>query len=374
MSAIKYDSLFTDRVSGNKNEQGLPLIDFSRDLNKKFWMDIKDENNVSSFFFKIKQFTPEDSTKITNAITNKKDVFFDANGNITIREPNSSDNIFQWLNLLSKKQYTASDYDNIFYRKDSNEQKRKINTLPRPDFILSNNSTWILYTKDNICYILYNPLHRQSFKNYYNNTLKPTEYQDVSGKIDKLFNIYCGIQKKRNLTSNDIREYSDRSCNCIIQEDGIDDASGVKISNPQFRSEMKLAYFCYAPSCNSSSLEVSTSSFMDGTDGYRARRVKGEYGDSGCPARPVSICNIDITSAGNTNIVGSNLAQTCGFNSKTSQPAPATSPPVITPPPVTSPPFTTTTDIKVVDIINKSYFIKSYQVLFDNEYFKNNLI
>lgn len=362
MSTIKYDNIFTDRVAGNKSDQGMTLLNLTSDLNNKFWIEIKNENNVSSIFFKVKQFSLTDSEKIIDGINEKKDVFFDSNGNITIRENESSVIVFQWKNNLSKSEYTTTEYDNIFYRKDSNELKRKI-TLPRTDFILSNDSNWILYTKDNICYVLYNPLHRKVFKNYYNNILNFTQYQDNGGKIDKLFNMYCSIQKKRNQTENDIREYSDRSCNCIITEDGIDDMTGIRILDPTFRNAAKINYFCLAPSCFADNLEISENSFMFNStntkDGYRSRRIRSEYGDVGCPEKPVTICNVALSSQGNINLVGTNLAQTCGIANQNYP----------TPPPssTTSPPS------GIVNLANASFFIKSGQVLLNNEDFKNKL-
>ena len=62
-------------------------------------------------------------------------------------------------------------------------------------------------------------MHRKSFKNFYDTTLTNlTEFQDSTGNISSLFNMYCNIQKKKHTSEYDVNQYSDRSCNCIIQE------------------------------------------------------------------------------------------------------------------------------------------------------------
>jgi len=356
--STKFDSIFTDRILTNRNDQGNNLINLSTELNSKFWVQIKEGNNLS-LFFKIKKFTPEDSKIITDSINSKKDVFFDKNGHITIREPNSTTNIFQWKNFLSKQEYTANKFDNIFIRKDGDESKQQINSLPRSDFILSNNSNWVLYTLNNICYILYNPIHRKSFKNFYN-TLKSTEYQDSEGNMNSLFNIYCKLQKKNNTMSDEINQYSDRSCNCIIQEDGIDDMSGVKINDVNFRSQMRDIYFCKAPSCDSDNLEISENSFMYGDDGYKKRRINRV---GSCPSISTTICSLAINSAGNTNLVGTNIGQECGVKAPTST--------------TTTTPTTTKTPVdngSIVSISNISIFVKSSKSLINDQTFKNKII
>jgi hypothetical protein len=330
VQSTKFDSFFTDRITGNLDNQGNPVLNLtSNELNKSYWMEIK-QGNTSSIFFRVKTFSSTESTTIINAITQRKNVFFDKNGNITIRDPANNSMIFQWLNVLTNNSFTATNNDNIFIQKDANVSNQKLESLPRQDFIHSNDSTWILYTKDNICYVLYNPLHRRSFKKFYN-TLPSTEFEDSTGDISNLFNSYCYLQRQNDLSSSALSSYADRACKCIIQEDGIDDAVGVKITEPNYRSKMRNNYFCNAPSCQVSNLEVSQDSFMYGTDGYYQRRVN-KIGK--CPDNNITICSLAINSAGNTNLVGTKIGQECGVKEPT---APVTQPPV-TQPPVTQPP------------------------------------
>ena len=389
-----YDSFFTDRIRGNENFSASrkPVLDLvSNNINKLFWIEIK-EGDTISYFFRVKTFTPEESTKIINAITQKKRIFFDINGNLVIMEniPNNTI-LFEWNNILTKSNPSTSDFDDIFFRKDAIVSQRPITTLPRLDFILSNGGTWILYTKDNICYILYNPLHRLSFKNWYN-LLPPTQFEDADGNISNLFSNYCNIQKQRNLSINDLSNYSDRTCKCILQEDGVDDVTGQKISDPNYRSQMRGVYFCQAPSCQPSNLELTENSFMMGTDGYQPRRVRN-LGKEGCPPIQNIICSIDFNSAGNTNLVGTKVSQDCGYK----PPPPPTTPVSVTTTPIsvtTTPVSVTTTPISVTtspvsvttptpepdfsnaikNISNISLYIETSDDLSENTNFKDEVI
>ena len=366
----KFDSVFTDRVDGNKNSQGLTIFNLSSVLNSKYWIEIKyydelDKINKSSFFFKIKEFTPDNSKIIIEAINSKKDVFFDINGNLTIRENNNQNvTIFQWINFLSNAIYTAAKFDNIFKQNDAIEANQN-RPLARTDFIISNGSKWILYTTNSICYILYNPMHRKSFKNFYDTTLTNlTEFQDSTGNISSLFNMYCNIQKKKHTSEYDVNQYSDRSCNCIIQEDGIDDVTGVRLNETNYRSEIKDIYFCKAPSCDSTNLEVTTDSFMEGTKSYKQRRIKRI---DGCPSANITICNSVIQSQqGNTNLVGTKIYQECGGKPQTQT---QTNPQTQTQTNPDSPdPYS------IVDFSYISFFVKSNNNLINNQDFKDKII
>ena len=365
MTQLIYDSFLTDRISGNLNNQGDKILDFNiNKLNKLFWMEIKQGQNNSSFFFIVKTFSLTESTTIINAITQKENVFFDKSGNITIRDTADNSLIFKWLNPLSKNLYTASKNDNIFIQKDAIISNQKVESLPRPDLIHSNNSTWILYSKDKICYILYNPIHRRSFKNFYN-TLPSSDFDDSSGNISNLFNSYCSLQRENGSSSSSVLNYADRACKCIIQEDGIDDAVGVKITDPNYRSKMRNNYFCNAPSCQVSNLEVSEDSFMYGTDSYYQRRVN-KIGK--CPDTNITICSLAINSAGNTNLVGTKIGQECGIKEPVVEPQVVESPvvksPVVESPVVESPPGNINNTI--VDLSSISIFIKTPIDFFNN--------
>ena len=204
--------------------------------------------------------------------------------------------------------------------------------------------------------------------------------------------MYCNIQKKKHTSEYDVNQYSDRSCNCIIQEDGIDDVTGVRLNETNYRSEIKDIYFCKAPSCDSTNLEVTTDSFMEGTKSYKQRRIKRI---DGCPSANITICNSVIQSQqGNTNLVGTKIYQECGGKPQTqtqTNPQTQTQTQTQTNPQTqtqtnpqtqtqTNPQTQTQTNpdspdpYSIVDFSYISFFVKSNNNLINNQDFKDKII
>ena len=212
-----YDNLFTDRIffgtQPTKSTNKSLDLSGANSLNLKLWKQLPLNkqllNSISSTgsFFVVKTFSSADSQKIVNAIKLNAKVYFDNNGNLEVHDPSTNNISLTFKNPLNKIDFDPANKPNIFA-----DSSGLLKTLPRIDFIPTNNMNWILYTENSICYILYNPIHRKSFQTYYRNQSK-----DISGanpSLQNLFNQYCEITSKQNDTST-LRTYADGACNCI---------------------------------------------------------------------------------------------------------------------------------------------------------------
>jgi hypothetical protein len=207
--ANNFDNVFTDRIFfGSKN------LNLTNPLTSKLWkklpLNIKNALNAISptdgYFFIAKTFNANDSKIIIDEIQNNGIIYFDNNGNLEVDDKTTLAVKLKYKNILTKNDFNDMDKGNIF----SNSTGQSI-TLVRNDLILSKNKYWILYTENSICYILYNPIHRQSFKDYYN-----SQTFDSNGAsnnlLNNVFTQYCEIMSTQNDT-NLLRTYADGVCN-----------------------------------------------------------------------------------------------------------------------------------------------------------------
>ena len=326
-----YDNLFTDRIFfGTKDSSDNTVLDTMNDilnnkpnLNKKLWIELeiplsRTPGNTSSKanFFIAKTFSSSDSQIIINGIYNKLKFFFDDHGNIKIKD-NDDVVLFSFKNPLSTRVMDSSNPGNIFADKMLNGQL--LREIVRKDFILNSNSKWILYTLDSVCYLLYNPLHRNSFKNFYNQKLGPSSNGVASNStFDNLFNKYCEITSSPNINNKSLRKYSDNACNCIRLDDCIDNAAGAKITDIKFRNSVGKTCSCIAPNCSDKqNLYIDNSSFMYSDDNSYSRRIEKSLSDGKCPDIKLILCSTNIDSAGNTNLVGTTINNVCGDGGST---------------------------------------------------------
>jgi hypothetical protein len=320
-----YDNLFTDRIFfGTKDSSDNIVLDMvNNNLNKKLWIELeipfsRTPGNTSSKanFFIVKTFSSSDSQKIIDGIYNKLNFFFDDHGNIKIKD--NDDEIFSFKNPLSTHVMDFSNPGNIFADKMLNGQL--LREIVRKDFILNSNSKWILYTLDSVCYLLYNPLHRNSFKNFYNQKLGPSSNGVASNStFDNLFNKYCEITSSpNNINNKSLRKYSDNACNCIRLDDCIDNAAGAKITDIKFRNSVGKTCTCIAPNCSDKqNLYIDNSSFMYSDYNSYARRIRNSLSDGKCPETKLILCSTNIDSAGNSNLVGTTINNVCGDGGST---------------------------------------------------------
>jgi cell division septation protein DedD len=332
--ANNFDNVFTDRIFfGSKN------LNLTNPLTSKLWkklpLNIKNTLNAISptdgYFFIAKTFNENESKIIIDEIQNNGMVYFDNNGNLEVDDKTTLAVKLKYKNILSKNDFNDMDKGNIF----SNSTGQSI-TLIRNDLILSKNKYWILYTENSICYILYNPIHRQSFKNYYN-----SQTFDSNGAsnnlLNNIFNQYCEIMSTQNDT-NLLRTYADGVCNCIREDDCIDNATGTRLTNKQARNSVGKNCVCAAPNCDDGDVTITSFMYKDGLTGFKDRRIQ-TLPNKTCPSIQNVICTTEINAAGNVSLAGSKISQQCGNQQETPAPTSATT---STSAPTSAPTSTTT--------------------------------
>lgn len=341
-----YDSMFTDRLF--YGQRGLPTDGASNKLDltgpllsSKLWKKVpittaKVYSNAISpdygIFFIAKTFSTTDSDILTDYITTKKSgVNFYNNGDILIKGT-GGDIILNFKNPLTPA-VTQEGLSSIF---DT--------SLLRDEFILCPNKHWILYKEDNIYYLLYNPIHRQSFKGYYN---KQPLSNGTNQVLNDLFNQYCEINSKPNDTTAP-RKYSDKTCNCIRIEDRIDNAAGGYIDNTNYRNSIRAASVCVAPEC-STNLTVDDTSFMyvGDSNGFYNKIIDNLAGKK-CPDIKNILCTTELNAGGNINVSGTIISQVCGDSPETTTKAPTPTSMTTTTPPVIPIPTPTPTPISLI--------------------------
>ena len=328
-----YDNLFTDKIffgtKGSSNN-----LDMNNNLNLKLWkqLPLNKPNllnsvspNIGSFFV-VKTFSDTDSTIIKNGISNQKNVYFDINGNLEIDDLDGNVLLIYKNVLTPTKKFSNTNKGNIFADSNGNPI-----SLARNDLVFSPNKYWILYFDKDICYLLYNPIHRQSFKNYYN-----SQSFDNTGAtnsdLNTIFNQYCEITSLQNDTSL-LRTYADETCSCIKLDDCIDNATGIHSSNAKYRNSIGLNCVCAAPSCDTNKIPKTSFMYKDG-NGFKDRIISKLPGAT-CPSVQNVICTTEIKSAGDINMKGSQINQQCG-----NQEPPAVTP-IVPPPAIVTPPAVT---------------------------------
>lgn len=354
MSNLIYDSLFSDRlVMGEKDYNGTKVINLSdaNSLSSKLWkkvpiltagkvvyQDAKSPNY--GLFFIAKTFNQTDSSILLNNISTNGKVFFDDNGNIDIL---SSDGDHLLQSTVNGKTYNYFKNPlttvEIGFSKPSifSDVEGKFAPLLREDFILSKNKKWILYKENNIFYLLYNPIHRKSFKNFYNSQ---TLTSGTNALMKEIFDQYCELNSTAD--GNPVRKYVDKSCNCIQIQDRIDDAiGGAYVSNTKYRNSLINNAMCNAPNCKSNLANLNIpDSFMSTTDGNGFYdKLEKSIGGT-CPPPKTVLCTTELKASGGINVANSNVAQICGndyvdtsLQSSTTPAPPATSPTPTTPDP-----------------------------------------
>lgn len=348
----QFDNLFTDKLFyGTKDSNFNDVLDMSKNLNKMLWlqMNIPDNRTTqlgnvtkTSSFFIVKKFSSDESKLIKNAIDLKNNVYFDDNGNLRIVQNEKITLDFQ--NPLHKIKFNSTNPGNIFTSKSGTNDR----PIYRKDLILNSDGRWILYTLNDICYILYNPLHRSSFKNYYLPNLK-NDNTTILSSISNLFTKYCETLSSSTINENTPRTYADNSCNCIRIEDCIDNGVESKISDPKFRNSIGNNCLCIAPNCDKN-LYVSSNSFMNPDDGYKKIMIDKKLGGK-CPDQKLILCSTKIEAGGNVNLVGSKLSQTCGSDAVPSPVSETTAKPTSAP---------TEDDLPVTDANFEDVYILNY--------------
>lgn len=354
MSNTSYDSLFTDRLffgqqdNTGVNPNALNLSD-PNTLTSKLWTTINIPTNTTlpnnpstkSAFFSVKNFSPAESDVITDAIIDNgrtKKFFFDNNGNIQILDSTgnsllNSTGYNYFKNPISSNPLDPINKQSIFVNKDTSKPK----VFYRNDLIISNNKQWVLYKDGSIFRLLYNPLHRQSFKDYYNN-LPDKGTDGLTSSLKNLVNQYCEVLAKPGDISP-VRKYIDNSCNCLRYNDCIDDVTNSYIQTSDYRNKLGQNCVCSAPSCGNN-LSVDPSSFM--YDKY-VQNVTSKLSGGECPDIKNIICSINVSGGSDVALTNAKFDQQCGEDQGPTTSGPITTrPPITTSPPITTKPPTTT--------------------------------
>jgi hypothetical protein len=214
--------LFITNLSGNESKW-----DNSNKLNKKYWTIIDSVNQRGETsrmrMFTLKTFTKQESDKIRDSIENdSNNVIFNEYGNFATKN-------VKWINPLNNN--NTLDTDSISNTaEDANSHAKKLGgkriVVINKDAVLSSNNNYILYynTPNKQYSILYNPVHRKAFQDYYNKVVSNKDVSLHFGRtvaestdsinMDSMFNRYC---KGTTIKNEDGEEqYLDPSCNMFI--------------------------------------------------------------------------------------------------------------------------------------------------------------
>jgi hypothetical protein len=190
-----------------------------------------------------------------------------------------------------------------------------------PNLILSKFNTYILNLFDKTkVQILYNPIHRKPFKQYYNslsgsinadgyNTVNSSNTNDLASLVDK----YCEMMAVPN-SVNGQRKYSDKTCKCLGTNatrtygkselglpdpvgECIDDAIG-HIVNDSIRKSVGLNCVCAAKSCDSGDGN------FDGTSSFLPDFKEQVRSLSECPDIKNTFCSMVVQAGGGINASG----------------------------------------------------------------------
>jgi len=345
-----YDNLFTSNIYDNSN------LNTTNTLNVKYWKTFDTDRVIPSIdskrktqgsFFKIYTLSQEDSILLKNSIYDtSKYVYFDINGHIKI------DNINRTQIFLKKNPIVKNDF-NINSRLEISESK-----IPRLDFFMTQNKKWIMYYDNSLYHLLYNPIHRSSFRDFYaiqnvsNDGLTVADQNYNDGDMKKLMTKYCEIIAEKNTTTGN-RKFADETCKCMMGVRGdyssteqdsecIDSAMTYHSTSSAARSKIGSLCRCLAQTecgdLNGEVLKLDNDSFFKrlpiSTTTPRDFLSKIDKLDP-CPsALNITVCDANVSSAG--GIKGNpSITQNCGPGD-----LPSTTTPYVQP--TTSKPITTT--------------------------------
>jgi hypothetical protein len=350
-----YDNLFTSNIYDNSN------LNTTNTLNVKYWKTFETDRVIPSIyskgktqgsFFKIYTLSQEDSTLLKTSINDSsRAVYFDINGHIKI--DNGRTQLFLKKNPLVKNDF------NVNSRLEITQSK-----IPRLDFFMTQNKKWIMYYDNSLYHLLYNPIHRSSFRDFYavqnvsNDGLTVADQNYNGGDMKNLMTKYCEIIAEKNTTTGN-RKFADETCKCMMgirgdssstEQDSecVDSAMTYHSTSSAARSKIGSLCRCLAKTecsdLNGEVVKLDNDSFFKklptSSTTPRDFLSKIEKLDP-CPsALNITVCDANVSSAG--GIKGNaNITQNCGSGDLPSTTAPPTTTPYVQPtttlPPTTTP-------------------------------------
>ena len=305
-------------------------------------------------FFIITKFSVDDNNLIYNNISNKNNLIFDNNGNIGIK--NNNQIIKSWINPLNITPDSSSNSEstnqtrnvldttktllNISTQSGQGNQNF-INSIPTKaimtlnlkfilyNVITTNSTTGIIY---NQYYLLYNPLHRKKFKDYYNSI--PEEHFNNNGianncnptfNMSQLFNNYCNSLKVKD-ESTGLSSFIDPTCLVLSDLPSLNQCSYSALLNSQggnFVYETKDITGAMSSALNNISNNILPLCLCQGNLGQYSLGAQNEsfYPDlktrivgpnkNNCP-NSVNICTNIVSSGDNTNMSDIKTTNNCG--------------------------------------------------------------
>jgi hypothetical protein len=344
-----YDNVFTSNLYTGQNS-GLNLK--KNDLTSKLWTELSMDRDINGItnkkgaFFIVKTFNIDESKIIIDAIKLKlmNSFFFDKYGNLYITK--DGDKKLDFTNILTNKKFDINN---------TGKSSIDLNSIQNPKIIMSENNKFMLNIENNIVKMLYNPIHRNSFKNYYGT--QTTDKSGLNSQLNNLVNKYCEINAVPG-TKDGSRQYADNTCKClglpnadskVLTGECVDDALGSHLTNPIIRNNIGYTCICAAPSCKYDDPDSFFSPFL--------KNVEKNLNTGGkCPDIQNVICEVSIKAGSGVNLSSGQIQNNCGPQlaamettppptlppaTTTARPLPTPARPLPTPPP-TLPPATTT--------------------------------
>ena len=323
-----FDNFFTSNMFLTGFDRGLNK---DNKLNQKYWYELPVDRKYPIFlnqkgaFFVIKTFSTTDSDIINNSLNSQttNTIYFDKYGNLAIfKEPfhlNPTTPLLLFENkcAFNKTVNLKNPQSPIDF-----EQNPPLNS----NLILSDQRTFILdRTVRNSIKILYNPMHKKSFKDFYKSLAPyirphgyPTPNDEGTNDVQKLVYKYCELMATPNTKSGE-RNYADPACKCLGTKSGlitkwntpvendfvdecIDDVISHDIKQDTVRNSVGLGCVCKANGC----LNLPDNSFVkDFVDNVKGALPK-------CPEMNLTLCNMIVNAGGGIKATNTQLNQTCG--------------------------------------------------------------
>lgn len=311
-------------------------------------------------FFILNKLDKEKSKSLASILedpsSKNSEIYFDKYGNFWVLEKDSAldsyQTVIEILNPLINLGKDTEASSNLNF-KDS----LKPDYVKNKFFILNKNKQYILYREDintePIFYLLYNPIHRVSFKNLYENNLTSIERNGFDPNVGDKMIKYCEMSDpiKGKIDSDNYKErtYGDAFCTLMDDYQCIKNAWGDTIDDDTLNSNRILYTAFDRPcSCINKKFETnrisSSSLFYDNLWQNNVLKVRGQT----CPTDfNVQACIISTgKNASKVNITNSTFNQDCKMNTATptsTQTSTQTSTSTSTSTPSTSTPSTSTT-------------------------------
>ena len=313
----------------------VPKIKDDNPNNGKLWLKIDkniENESVPSYFFIIKKFTEEESDKVTKSLDYPHLFYFVNYGNVQGSVDGSDEGIFKILNPLRTSDVTTSA-DPLEKRVSAHKNQFSFDY----EHIITENLKYILHKKDKKWYLLYNPIHRTEFKNYWKKVLADSSittnwagtYDDAKYiNTTTLFRKYCKslvINKERDFPKENT--FLDPTCNMILSPETCANNAFFQINlstYPKYSKALQpvldqlqtkqsgiepcLATGTPSDFMNDSPLNPNgnSSSF---TSAFRKR-------DTFSQSMTFNVCNTEISSSGDANLEGVNIENSCGGGGK----------------------------------------------------------